>query len=76
MDISLPWHRRLAVKFHLLYCIWCRRYSNQLRFLHKATSQLPPEEIGSPSQKLSSEAKEQMRARLQQALKDLPPSSQ
>jgi hypothetical protein len=76
MDTSLPWHRRLAVKLHLLYCVWCRRYEAQLRLLQKATSQLPAEQVALPSQKLSSEAKEQMRARLQQALRDLPPSSQ
>ena len=75
MDATLPWHRRLAIRVHLLYCVWCRRYAAQLRLLRQAARQLPAEEVALASQKLSSETKEQMRARLQQALKDLPPSS-
>lgn len=75
MDETLPWHRRLAIRVHLLYCVWCRRYAAQLRLLRQATRELPGEEAALVSQKLSSEAKEQMRARLQQALKDLPPSA-
>lgn len=76
MDTTLPWHRRLAVKLHLLYCVWCRRYSAQLRVLRKASSQLRPEEVTLRAQKLSKETKEQMRSRLQQALKDPPASPQ
>jgi hypothetical protein len=68
MDSSLPWHRRLGVRFHLLYCVWCRRYAAHLRFLRKATNQLSPEDLALSSHKLSREAKEQMQARLQQAL--------
>ena len=76
MDSSLPWHRRLAVRFHLLYCVWCRRYATQLRFLRKATSQLSPEELVLSSPELSREAKEQMQTRLQHALKAPPHSPQ
>lgn len=71
MDAKLPWHRRLAVRIHLLYCLWCRRYAVQVRTLRAATQQLDPEAPIS-SQRLSAEAKTQMRARLQEAAR-LPP---
>jgi len=72
MDSKLPWHRRLAIRVHLLYCVWCRRYAAQLQFLRKAASQLPSEALNVPLQKLPTEAKEQMRARLKEGLKNLP----
>ncbi len=75
MDVKLPWHRRLAMRAHLLYCVWCRRYSAQLQVLRKATRELPPEAVNPLPQKLSNEQKEQMRARLQEDLKNLPPFS-
>ncbi len=74
LDAKLPWHRRLAMRVHLLYCVWCRRYATQLQFLRKATRELPPEAFDAPLQKLSNEEKEQMMARLQESLKKLPPS--
>jgi hypothetical protein len=76
MDAKLPWHQRLGVRFHLLYCVWCRRYAAQIQFLRRATSDLAVEAIGPSAPKLSGEAKEQMRKRLQEALKPPPPSLQ
>jgi hypothetical protein len=74
MEARLPWHQRLGVRFHLLYCVWCRRYASQIQFLSKATKGLATgEEDSSPAQKLSPEAKEQMRQRVQNALNH-PPS--
>jgi len=75
MDTKLRWYQWLGMRIHLLYCVWCRRYASQIRFLHKACDQLAPETQASPSHTLSSEAKEKMRARLQEAMKDEPPSS-
>ena len=74
MDAKLPWPRRLAMRVHLLYCVWCRRYAAQLQFLRKATRGLPPEALDALPQKLSMEQKKQMRARLQEDLKKPPPS--
>jgi len=59
---------------HLLYCVWCRRYAAQLQFLRKASRQLSPQALETELQKLSPEQKEQMRVRLQESLKNLPPS--
>lgn len=73
MDARLPWHRRFAVRFHLLYCVWCRRYAAQLRFLRRAAKGLAAEATDAPAPKLSGEAKERIRQRLEAALKE-PPS--
>jgi hypothetical protein len=71
MDAKLSWPSRLGIRLHLLYCVWCRRYARQLQLLRKATRNLPPESFAEPAQ-LSSEAKTEMRARLQEALKQTP----
>jgi len=75
MDTRLRWYQRLGMRFHLLYCVWCRRYASQLRILQKACSQLDAEhESGSvPTHTLSSEARDNIRARLHAAVKDEPP---
>jgi hypothetical protein len=73
MDVKLPFHRRLMMRVHLLYCVWCRRYAAQLRFLRQATRELPSETLAGPLRNLSSEEKEQMRTRLQEELKGTPP---
>jgi hypothetical protein len=73
MDVKLPFHRRLMMRVHLLYCVWCRRYAAQLQFLRRATRELQPKTLAAPLHKLSSEEKEQMRTRLQEELKRTPP---
>ena len=72
MDEKLTWHERLAVRFHLFYCVWCRRYTSQIQFLSKAAKGLSADE--SHGAKLSEEAKAQMRQRLQQAQNESPSS--
>jgi len=72
MDARLRWHQRLAVRFHLLYCVWCRRYATHIQFLRKAARALPSETEVSLS-KLSEEAKGKIQNRLEEALKN-PPS--
>jgi hypothetical protein len=74
MDAKLPWYQRLGIRLHLLYCVWCRRYTAQLRFLQRAAREMAGESADFSDSKLSSEAKAQMRKRLQDALKN-PPSS-
>ena len=76
LDAKLPWRRRLAMRVHLLYCVWCRRYATQLKFLRKATMELPPEALDAEPQKLSTQEKEQMNARLRESLKKLPPAAE
>jgi len=74
MDAKLPWHLRLAVRIHLLYCVWCRRYTTQLHFLRRAGKGLATEEGQVPAHKLSIEAKHQMLTRLREAIKPGPPA--
>ena len=76
IDTKLRWYQWLGMRIHLLYCVWCRRYASQVHFLHKACHQLGTEAETNPSHTLSSEAKDKMRARLQEAAKNEPPSSQ
>ena len=39
MDERLAWHQRLAIRTHLLYCKWCRRFSEQTKTMRAATTQ-------------------------------------
>jgi hypothetical protein len=39
MDERLAWHQRLAIRTHLLYCKWCRRFAAQTRVLSAASAQ-------------------------------------
>ena len=72
MDARLPWPRRLAIRLHLLYCLGCRRYRTQLQFLRRASRQLGAQALEAPPATLSTEARQQMVARLQAALKEPP----
>ena len=76
MDARLRWHQWLGVRLHLLYCVWCRRYTAQIQFLRKATKELGSDIDAVPSHKLSNEAKDRIRTRLQAALRNDLPSSQ
>ena len=62
----------MAIRFHLLYCVWCRRYAAQLQLLRRAGKALAAEAPDASAQGLSSGAKQQMVTRLQEALKDPP----
>ena len=73
MDAKLPWPQRLAIRVHLLYCIWCRRYAAQLQFLRKASRELAGGTNLAGPEKLSSEAREQIQRRLAQALNERRP---
>ncbi len=37
MDERLVWHQRLAIRTHLLYCKWCRRFSEQAKTMRAVT---------------------------------------
>ena len=73
MDAKLPWYQRLGVWLHMLYCVWCRRYASQLRFLRTAAQQLPSGLDAVPPHGLSSKAKDQIRIRMQEALRNPSP---
>jgi hypothetical protein len=66
MDAKLPWYQRWAVRLHLLYCVWCRRYAAQVRFLNRAGSHYGRQLDALTGERLSPEAKQ----RIQQELTD------
>jgi hypothetical protein len=69
MDTALPWYRRMAIRIHLLYCVWCRRYAAQVRVL-RAAAKCCGSDHDQGGVKLSDSAKELMRARLNQAARN------
>jgi hypothetical protein len=73
MDTKLPWHQRLAVRFHLLYCSWCRRYASQIRFLRKATREVANVADNEAPVRLSDDAKVQIQQTLRQAMNEERP---
>ena len=62
MDRPLTFLEGLGLRLHLLLCKWCRRYGKQLKFLRSAAHQC---EDHQPPQKLSPEARERIKHRLQ-----------
>lgn len=36
MDRTLPWHVRVRMRLHLLMCVLCERYKQQLHFIREA----------------------------------------
>jgi hypothetical protein len=70
MDAKLPWHQRLAVRVHLLYCSWCRRYASQIQFLRKATKELANLADDEAPERLSEDAKAKIQQTLRQAMNE------
>jgi hypothetical protein len=65
LDRRLPLARRFGLKFHLLFCKWCRRYGKQVAFLRTAMQESDPPGHLCPPQNLSPDARERIKQRLQ-----------
>lgn len=65
LDHPLPQSRRIGLWLHLLICDWCRRYERQLRFLRHAACDHQEKFIEASPHKLSPEARERIKRRLQ-----------
>lgn len=67
MDIALPLHQRAAIRFHLMMCRYCARFSRQLKMLRKLSlhpdGDLPPAES---TESLSQDAKERIKNSMKQ----------
>ena len=61
LDESLTLRVRIGLKCHLLYCVWCRRYGRQLRFLRQAFTSDGERLAGGVVRKLSPEARQQIK---------------
>jgi len=66
LDHPLPRMTRIGLWLHLLICKWCRRYGKQIRFLRHAAHEHQEDLAASEPQKLSAEARERIKRRLQE----------
>ena len=64
LDHNLPFLQRVGLGIHLLFCKWCRRYGEQIRFLRDAAHELPDEPVAHTRQKLPDAARQRMKQRL------------
>lgn len=64
LDRKLPWRRRLGLRVHLALCKWCRRYGKQIAFVRDAAHSHPDQMAESAPQRLSAQAREQIRQKL------------
>jgi hypothetical protein len=66
LDRALTPAERFGLRFHLLFCKWCRAYGKQIRFLHSAAKKHASDDNQpSPQPALSSEARERIKRSLQ-----------
>jgi hypothetical protein len=65
LDAKLSLPKRFGLQLHLLVCKWCRRYGKQLRFLRHAAPEHCDQITDAVPQKLSDEARERIKQRLQ-----------
>src|SRR5262245_3408619 len=64
-DRKLSILERAGLRLHLVLCGWCRRYGRQLKFLRSAAHQCDEHEHPDLPQRLSPEARERIKHRLQ-----------
>jgi hypothetical protein len=64
MDEPMPLVMRIKKRIHFLICCWCRRYEEQLRYIHETACQFPEHADEVPGPPLSEEAKERMKQKL------------
>jgi hypothetical protein len=65
LDRKLSLVQRMGLRMHLLLCKWCRRYGKQIRFLHDAAREHPDELTEPARQRLSQNARQRIKQRLQ-----------
>ena len=66
-DRTLPLHRRLGVRFHLVFCGMCRRYQKHLELISRIAAragQMGLTASGPSGEELSGDAKDRIRQRL------------
>lgn len=65
LDHKLRLRQRFGLHVHLMLCKWCRRYGKQITFLRDAVHEHPDKLAEPVPQKLSNEARERIKQRLQ-----------
>ena len=64
LDQPLGLMTRIRMRLHYVICVWCRRYSKQVRFVHKAAPELDAKAVQHSKVGLSDEAKKRLKAAL------------
>ncbi|HXG94450.1 MAG TPA: hypothetical protein VNN73_19060 [Blastocatellia bacterium] len=67
LEHKLPLRRRVILRIHYLYCVWCLRYLKQLRLMRKAAhyhSSPDEDKPAAPETTLSPEARERLKRAL------------
>ncbi len=57
LDRQLSWRERFAIRFHLLLCKYCKRFSQQLITMRKALKRMSQTIENDPDIRLSDESK-------------------
>ncbi len=69
LDRELPLQQRLRLRLHFLICVLCRRYHNQVHFIHEALRNHPDrltEPEGGATVSLSPESRDRIKHALAQ----------
>jgi len=63
------WRERLSTRLHLLICVWCRRYKDQLALIKSAAHQAASDAVSDslPRHRLSEESRDRIRRSLEGA---------
>ncbi len=69
MDRTLPLGTRIKMRFHMLFCVYCRRYEKHLKYIRVAVRGLADHANEISSAKLPADAKARMKAALQKESK-------
>jgi hypothetical protein len=65
LDATLPFHHRMAIRFHLMMCRYCSRVRRQLILLRKMSRHMDDDPSAtSTSATLSDEAKDRIKKKL------------
>lgn len=70
LDERLPWPQRLAIRVHLLYCKWCRRFAKQTRLLRLAGARYAGHLASTLEGRLSPEQRDHIARHLKRAGRD------
>lgn len=66
LDSKLSLRRRITLKLHIMICVWCKRYQEQLFFLRETAQHYAKEveEKSATTPALSAEARQRLKATL------------
>ena len=69
LDRQLSWRERFAVRLHLLFCKYCKRFSQQIITMRKALSRLSQSIENDSDIRLPSETKSRIEHSIESSLK-------